>query len=68
MQHNRQTGQNRFKGVVIPMVTPVTPEGNLDEPAVHRLIEYIIDGGVSGIFVLGTTGEAASIPPSMKLR
>lgn len=68
MQHNRQTGQKLFKGVVIPMVTPVTPEGNLDEPAVSRLIEYIIDGGVSGIFVLGTTGEAASIPPSMKLR
>lgn len=68
MQQSRQTSQNKFKGVVIPMVTPVTDDGNLDEPSVSRLIEYIISGGVMGIFILGTTGEAASISPAMKLR
>jgi len=44
------------------MVTPVTPSGALDEPAVRRVIAHLIEGGVHGVFVLGTTGEAASVP------
>lgn len=55
-------------GVVVPMVTPATPQGDLDEPAVRRVIDYLIEGGVSGIFVLGTTGEAASVPRTMRSR
>ena len=52
-----------YCGVVVPMVTPVTPEGTLDQPATRRVIDHLIQGGVSGIFVLGTTGEAASRVP-----
>jgi 4-hydroxy-tetrahydrodipicolinate synthase len=50
------------------MVTPVTPQGDLDEPGVRRVIDHLIEGGVSGIFVLGTTGEAASVPHTMRSR
>ena len=50
------------------MITPVTPHGELDEPAVRRVIDHLIEGGVSGIFILGTTGESASIPAAMKSR
>jgi dihydrodipicolinate synthase/N-acetylneuraminate lyase len=57
-----------YHGVVVPMVTPVTPQGDLDEPAVRRVIDHLIEGGVSGIFVLGTTGEAASVPHTMRSR
>jgi 4-hydroxy-tetrahydrodipicolinate synthase len=49
-------------GVVVPMVTPVTASGCLDEPAVERLVEFLVAGGVDGIFVLGTTGEGVSVP------
>ncbi|MDE3067139.1 MAG: dihydrodipicolinate synthase family protein [Verrucomicrobiota bacterium] len=49
-------------GVVVPMITPVTEEGGLDEPALDRLVEFLIAGGVHGIFVMGTTGEGVSIP------
>lgn len=49
-------------GVVVPMVTPVTAEGAIDLPSVARLVEHLITGGVDGIFVLGTTGEALSVP------
>lgn len=52
-----------YRGVVVPMVTPVTADRKLDEPAVRRIIDHLIDGGSNGIFVLGTTGEAASISP-----
>ncbi len=57
-----------LRGAVIPMVTPVTATGALDEPAIARLIDFLIAGGVDGIFVLGTTGEGASVPPAARQR
>lgn len=57
-----------YHGVVVPMITPVTYQGDLDEPAVRWVIDHLIEGGVSGIFVLGTTGEAASVPRAMRSR
>lgn len=48
------------------MVTPLTAEGNIDEPATARLVEHLISGAVHGIFVLGTTGESQSIPASAR--
>jgi 4-hydroxy-tetrahydrodipicolinate synthase len=50
------------------MVTPVTPGGDLDEPAVRRVVDHMIAGGVHGIFVLGTTGENTSVPAAMRER
>lgn len=52
----------KHHGVVVPMVTPVSPDGRLDEPAVNQLVEFLVAGGVDGIFVMGTTGEGSSIP------
>ena len=49
-------------GVIVPMVTPLTASGGIDERAVERLIEHVLAGGVAGIFVLGTTGEGPSVP------
>jgi dihydrodipicolinate synthase/N-acetylneuraminate lyase len=51
-----------YGGAVVPMVTPVTASGQLDEAAVDRLVDSLVAGGVSGIFVLGTTGEGAHVP------
>ena len=44
------------------MVTPVTLDGRLDAPAVDQLVDFLVAGGVDGIFVMGTTGEGSSIP------
>ena len=69
MQPNRPLSVTKpYHGVVVPMVTPITSQGDLDEPAVRRVIDHLIEGGVSGIFVLGTTGEAASVPRTMRSR
>jgi len=62
-----RNGAKHF-GVVVPMVTPVTASGALDESAVERLIEFLLAGGVDGIFVLGTTGEGVSVPRSFRRR
>ncbi len=56
------SGALGHRGVVVPMVTPVTSSGGLDGDAARRLIEWMVRGGVHGVFVLGTTGEAASLP------
>lgn len=53
-------------GIVVPMITPITDDGELDVPGVRRVIDYMIEGGVDGIFVLGTTGESMSVPYTMR--
>jgi 4-hydroxy-tetrahydrodipicolinate synthase len=48
-------------GVLPALVTPLTAEGAVDEPAVERLVEHVLSGGVSGLLPLGSTGETASL-------
>ena len=45
------------KGIIIPVVTPLTRTGELNEPVYRRLLEYFIQNGVHGVFPFGTTGE-----------
>lgn len=47
----------RFAGVVPPVVTPLTENFEVDYPSFTRVIENLIDGGVHGLFVLGSTSE-----------
>jgi len=53
-------------GIVPPMVTPLSGRDTLDLAGLERLIEHILSGGVHGLFILGTTGEAPSL--SYRLR
>ncbi len=48
------------------MLTPLRGRDELDVVGLERLIEHIISGGVSGLFILGTTGEGPSL--SYRLR
>jgi len=69
MEARVESGASKLgSGIVVPMVTPFTPAGDLDEPAVRRVVEHLLAGGVAGIFVLGTTGEDASMPAPMRGR
>ncbi len=43
------------------MVTPLLDNNTLDVEGLERLIEHVVAGGVHGIFILGTTGEAQSL-------
>ena len=54
--------QKKYRGVVVPMVTPVTKEGELDTEAVVRIIEFFAKAGVSPL-LMGTTGEGNSVSP-----
>jgi len=50
-----------LKGIITPMVTPLHDHDTLDVEGLERLIEHILDGGVHGLFILGTTGESPSL-------
>ncbi len=45
------------KGIVVPIVTPLTNEGKFNETAYRGLIDYLADNGSHGVFPFGTTGE-----------
>lgn len=51
----------KLTGVLVALVTPMTAQGTVDKPAVERLVEHVIDGGVHGLLALGSTGETASL-------
>ena len=55
-----------WRGIFPPMVTPLRDRDVLDVAGLERLIEHILAGGVHGLFILGTTGEAPSL--SYRLR
>lgn len=57
----------RHSGVIVPIVTPVTRSGLLDEDAAARLVNHITSHGC-GLLVAGTTGEVASLPLAMRRR
>jgi 4-hydroxy-tetrahydrodipicolinate synthase len=50
-----------LKGVYVALVTPFTSDGEVNEEALRRNIEYLIEGGVAGIVPCGTTGESATL-------
>ncbi|NOY38226.1 MAG: dihydrodipicolinate synthase family protein [Chlorobi bacterium] len=50
-----------LKGIIPPLVTPLENYDKLDIQGLNHLIEHLISGGVHGIFILGTNGEAPSL-------
>ena len=46
-----------IKGVVVPMITPIDADEMIDEKAIRSQVDYVIDGGVSGILLYGSNGE-----------
>lgn len=53
--------QFNLSGTGVAVVTPFDREGKIDHPALHRVIDFIIAGGVDYIVVLGTTGETPAL-------
>ncbi|MEU9094006.1 dihydrodipicolinate synthase family protein [Streptomyces sp. NPDC087901] len=56
----------RYSGVIPPVVTPLTADGELDRPSLERVVGHLLDGGVSGLFALGSSGETAYLTPGQQ--
>jgi 4-hydroxy-tetrahydrodipicolinate synthase len=48
-------------GLYVPLVTPFTPDDEVDTEALERLAREVVVAGAAGIVVLGTTGEPAAL-------
>ncbi|AWL41429.1 MULTISPECIES: dihydrodipicolinate synthase family protein [Streptomyces] len=53
-----------YSGVIPPVVTPLTADGELDRASLERVVGHLLDGGVSGLFALGSSGETAYLTPT----
>lgn len=59
--------KHRIEGVIPPMITPLNEDFSLDKFHLKKLVDHLIDGGVHGIFLLGTTGEFAGLSSLVKI-
>lgn len=58
-----------LSGIFPPLVTPLKAESDsldIDVDGLHRLLEHVLAGSVTGVFALGTTGETASLTPRLR--
>ena len=50
-----------FHGYITALITPFTAEGDIDKPALKKLVDRQIEQGISGIVPVGTTGESPAL-------
>jgi len=68
MEHNSAASTNPkvLRGIIPPLITPLRDRDTLDVAGLEKLIAHISDGGVQGVFILGTSGEGPGL--SYRLR
>ncbi len=57
---------NFLKGIIPPVITPLLNDEELDIEGLKNLIEHLISGGVHGLFLLGTNGEAPHLSYTLR--
>jgi len=63
-----QLQKDIFGQVLVALVTPMTPEGEVDWDATERHMDYVISNGADGIVVTGTTGETSTLTDPEKIK
>jgi 4-hydroxy-tetrahydrodipicolinate synthase len=56
----------RLHGVVPPLVTPLDEHGDVDRTSLERLIAFLLDAGVDGVFLGGSSGEVALLDTAQR--
>lgn len=51
-----------FRGSYVALITPMTETGQVDYASLRQLVDYQLQNGTDGLVIMGTTGEAATIP------
>ncbi len=46
-----------IKGVIVPIITPIDADEKIDEKRMRAQVDYVIEGGLSGILAFGSNGE-----------
>ena len=55
-------------GIIPPLTTPLTRDGDVDGASLERLCEFLLDAGVDGLFVCGSSGEVALLTDTQRAR
>lgn len=56
-----------MSGILPPMITPLTADGQPDLASIDALINFFVDGGATGVLVLGSCGENAALSRDHRL-
>ena len=51
----------KFKGSIVALVTPMESDGSIAWQSLFDLIDWHVESGTSGLVLVGTTGESATI-------
>ena len=57
-----------INGIIPPVATPLLNDNEIDEQGLERLVNHLLEGGVHGLFLLGTTGEGTSLSYDLRKR
>lgn len=57
--------QKKYSGIIVPMITPFTDMGEIDDSALERMFQFFIRQRAD-VLLFGTTGETASIDQAVK--
>ena len=60
-KRGKEMNTDFIKGVVVPILTPIDQEEQIDEQKLREQVDYVIEGGVQGILAFGSNGEFYSI-------
>ncbi len=58
--------EHQFRGTGVALITPFTPDNKVDYPALEKLINFTIKGGVNFLVALGTTAETPTLTQAEK--
>ena len=57
-----------IKGIIPPILTPMNDDESINEAELRHQVNRMIDAGVSGVFALGTNGEAYALSHKEKVQ
>ncbi|WP_220033868.1 dihydrodipicolinate synthase family protein [Arthrobacter psychrolactophilus] len=57
---------SRLTGVIPPVLTPLNIDGSVDVASLKALLDFLLEGGVSGLFVLGSSSEVAYLTDAQR--
>jgi 4-hydroxy-tetrahydrodipicolinate synthase len=57
-----------IKGIVVPVVTPFHADETVNESALRKIVNYLVDNGVHGLFPSGSQGELFALSTDEKKR
>ena len=61
-----EPGSPWVSGIIPPVCTPLNSDLEVDVPSLERLVGFLIEEGVTGVFMLGSSGECAYLTDAQR--